>query len=139
MFLFWSAFFLLTDPPHETNPSPLEHVYYINPFSFAFLISIGIWRRWAVARYLGIAFTWLWLIGAVGLFLQLFPMSFLKVSGPPILENFSATALRILIVPFFLAQLWQLRVLKRSDVVESFVSEKRLKEILPSLPVVEKR
>lgn len=127
LFLFWSALVILLDPPRWEN-SPESHRLVTDPSHFVFLISIALWVRWPAGRFLAVACTWFHLLCAGALFLQVFPVANLGIHGPRILPNAPTGAVRLLIVPWILALMWQLRTLRRPEIRALFVSRREIKE-----------
>jgi hypothetical protein len=135
MFVFWSVLFILIDTPHVVFTPPATYELKANPGCFGALIALALWRRWSLGRVLAIMFSFFFLVGSAAVMLHLFPLSLggLHVSGPEVQLHAPDAALRVLIVPFFLAQLWQIFVLLRSEVRVLFLS-RRGRAALYSLP-----
>jgi hypothetical protein len=113
----WSFLTLLADIHRWTN-SPQEEAGFqftsdIGMLGFPVAFGLGSYSptAFSVARFLN----WYWLLGSVLLFFQVFPMGGIKVTPSDFLANIPSLALRIFVIPFFLAQLWQRHVLKRPE------------------------
>ncbi|MDB6170923.1 MAG: hypothetical protein JWL59_234 [Chthoniobacteraceae bacterium] len=103
--------------PFEPAPGVNTYSFPVDLGALAFLASIGLWRLSPAGRTFALVLTWYWLIGSVLLFLEVFSVGGIAVTSH---SNFLAaipkSALRIFVIPFFLAQLWQYRVLNRPEV-----------------------
>ena len=120
VFLLWSALSLAENVQRWGVTSVAGVTTYSVPVdfgSFGFLASIGLWRLAPPARTFARVLTWYWLVGSVLLFFQVFPARFLIVtSNSDFLAGVPTNILRAFVVPFFLAQLWQLYTLRRPHI-----------------------
>lgn len=117
LLVLYSVLFFVIDPPRSEHGQPNEQITYVNPFCLAFVPAFFLWRRMAFGRNLAIGLTWLLLLGAGFTLLEVFPLPFMTVHGRPVFPGVSPTVLRIGVIPLLLAQIWQLRVLKRPETI----------------------
>jgi hypothetical protein len=86
----------------------------------ALFATIGLWRLWPAGRGVALFLSWFWLVASTFLFVQLFPMAHLTATSD-FLAALPRGFLRVFIIPFFLAQIWQLRTLHRPHIRALFV------------------
>jgi len=146
LFVFWSALTLLACIPHWqyfADDTGSSFNMQMDLGVFAFVAAIGLWHFSSACRTFAIVLTWYWIVGAGLLFFELFPVSsvlpgfkvtFTVVSNSDFLQTVPVGLLRVLVVPFFLVQIWQLKTLKRPEFKALYMDRHISLRVAPTMP-----